>query len=172
MAVATLLRRLRSCDASGQIGPASGHASTDGQAEEVTSTGGVQLQGFTAVYGLFAVPVPAPRATPLYFADLLGAWAESRATPRALALAADAAAAAEVAATEGDGDGEGEGEEEDDEEGEEFDEDQEFDDNDMYFDEDDDGDDDDDDEDGDEEGNAEGEEDDFDDEAEAFFGGR
>ena len=46
-------------------------------AAEVTQRGGVALQGFTAVYGLFVAPIPLPRATPLFFEDLAAAWTAS-----------------------------------------------------------------------------------------------
>ena len=54
-------------------------------------------QGFTAVYGLFAVPVRS-RAAPLHVADLSSAYAAARARPAAIAAAAATAAAVEVRA--------------------------------------------------------------------------
>ena len=74
----------------GEIGPSGG-------------SGEVALQGFTAVYGLFAVPVRERRPLSLQYADLEAAYAERRATPAAL-LAAKAAAAAQALAAEEDGD--------------------------------------------------------------------
>ena len=54
-------------------------------------------QGFTAVYGLFAVPVRS-RAAPLHVADLSSAYAAARARPAAIAAAAATATAVEVRA--------------------------------------------------------------------------
>eukprot|EP00966_Prymnesium_polylepis_P015971 368589-Prymnesium_polylepis.1 len=62
----------------GEIGPRA--RSTPGG----TQTGDAALQGFTAVYGLFAVPERS-RAVPLYFPDIAAAYEECRARPAAVA---------------------------------------------------------------------------------------
>lgn len=65
----------------GEIGPNAPQSSGC-----VTQVGNVQLQGYTAVYGLFSHPARV-RTAPLYFAELEDAYRQSRTAPAALAAA-------------------------------------------------------------------------------------
>ena len=92
----------------GEIGPESGAHSissreiggaSQGGGGSVTQTGNVALQGFTAVYGLFAAPVRRRIAAP-YWDDVPGAYASMRQDPTTLAAMAAATTAAAVQAAE------------------------------------------------------------------------
>ena len=124
----------------GEIGPSSGEHSThvEGEggassaAQQVTQVGDVNLQGFTAVYGLFAVPVRS-RVNPLYWADVEAAYKESRQQPAAMRVAAAAVSAAAVAAERAAREAAGGGGEEEEEDSEEDDDDEyEYDEYDEY----------------------------------------
>ena len=110
----------------GEIGPGGGvrssfdtaaAASSNITEADVTQSGDVELHGFTAVFGLFAVPVRS-RAAPLHYSDLEAAYKASRATEASARVAAAATAAAELPDegddADDDDDDEDEGEEEDD----------------------------------------------------------
>ena len=128
----------------GEIGPAARRGPATGLA---TQKGSARLQGFTAVYGLFAVPVRS-RAAPLHVADLSTAYAAARARPAAVAAAAATVAAAELCAKEALAKAEGRTEEEE-EDDEDEDEDEDGEEDDGWSD---------DDEEEEEEGEGEGEE--------------
>ena len=80
----------------GEIGP---EAQCGSHSASATQVGRVALQGYTAVYGLFAVPVRS-RCRPLPFSDVAAAYKESRNRPAAMAAAAAAATAASLDHTE------------------------------------------------------------------------
>ena len=100
--------------AGGEIGPAAGGPPV--RAGEVTQRGHAELQGFTAVFGLFAVPDRERAPVDIAYADVEGAYRESRETPAARMRATAALEAAACAGAEGSAN---ESEEEDDDEGEE-----------------------------------------------------
>jgi len=62
--------------AGGEIGPSARRLS--GGCEGATQTGCAQMQGFTAVYGLFAVPCKQRAPVDIGYADVDVAWAEAR----------------------------------------------------------------------------------------------
>ena len=86
--------------------------------KRATQVGEVALQGFTAVYGLFALPIRKRERSTLFFEDVDAAFAEARRQPGAVATAqaATAAHAHAIGAEEGGED------DEDDSEGMEMDE--------------------------------------------------
>merc|ERR1711879_236392 len=68
----------------GEIGPDNRQSAKEGF---VTQVGNTQMQGYTAIYGLFSHPVRA-RTTPLYVAEVEEAYRASRTRPAAVAAAA------------------------------------------------------------------------------------
>ena len=135
----------------GEIGPSASRGRRGGNnGSGATQVGHVEMQGFTSVYGLFAVPIKERPPVDVNYEDVAAAWKEGRERPAAMELAAAAATAAEVAASEGPDDAE-----EDDEEEEEEDDEDEYDEEEEDYDEDD----------------EDFDQDEFDDDAEDFFGG-
>ena len=135
----------------GEIGPSASRGRRGGNnGSGATQVGHVEMQGFTSVYGLFAVPIKERPPVDVNYEDVAAAWKEGREKPAAMELAAAAATAAEVAASEGPDDAE-----DDDEEEEEEDDEDEYDEEEEDYDEDD----------------EDFDQDEFDDDAEDFFGG-
>jgi len=107
----------------GEVGPrvnATAPASSSRDATQpvrATGAGGATLQGFTAVYGLFAAPVRTREVCSVFYQDVGAAYAEKRAQPEIVAISAAAtAAAAHRAAMLKDTEEEGDDDDDDDDE--------------------------------------------------------